>query len=349
MTDLLRLVSARGGTRPATSVVCIEAGVRGWESIEFKELYASACEYLNPERVHKLVVDRETGYPAQVRRALRTCKPTHYVYDPRTGSQDWFRGLCEAFLVAISLRWHGVTPIVLLTDLSVRNWRAQSAVVSARSGVVVIFMSPRLVHPIFPHRRLVGPSLMPFSVKTLQSIDALQARRDNNAAPTAIFTGSLYEPRTTILKQVKEGLEARGQTFDVRGRILGSPRVPDADYWSGLCSASIVMTTANQMTQGGTDWTWISHLLYRYLEATACGALLVAPAVPGVDRYFVPGEDFVPFTTASDAVDVIHNYLVDARARERIASKGRERAKALVNARTFWVSIDVALGKDSFT
>ena len=35
------------------SELVISAGIRGWESIEFKELYASACEYLGDEAVFK--------------------------------------------------------------------------------------------------------------------------------------------------------------------------------------------------------------------------------------------------------------------------------------------------------
>jgi len=67
---------------------------------------------------------------------------------------------------------HGVVPILFLTDLAVRSWRTQAAVVSACRGVVICFMSPRCVGPIFPHRRLLGPSS-----NALFSEDAADARR----------------------------------------------------------------------------------------------------------------------------------------------------------------------------
>ena len=39
--------------------MCIEAGEKGWESIEFKEMYKSACEYITSERVIKHIVNKK--------------------------------------------------------------------------------------------------------------------------------------------------------------------------------------------------------------------------------------------------------------------------------------------------
>jgi len=329
--------------------LCIEAGIVGWKSIEFKELYQSACEYLDVDRVYKIEINREQAYFPQVRRALNQLQPTHYLYDPRTGSEHWLQGLWQAFQVSYLLALRRIIPVVLLTDLAIRTWRAQSALVTAASGVVVIFMAPSRIQPIFPHRRLVGPSLMPFSQATLTWLDTLPRAQPDNDRPKAVFTGSLYEPRTSLLNAIQSGLQARGQVLDIKGRQLGSPRVSDEEYWLRLANADLVVTTADQMIQPGTDWTWVPHLLYRYLEVIACRTLLVAPEVPGIGRFFTPGEHFVAFQNSNDAVDVIEYYLNNEPERERIAKQGYVRARALIESRIFWLTIDVALGHESLT
>lgn len=344
-----RHVDAESSNGSRSATLCIEAGVRGWESIEFKELYASACEYLGEERVHQLKVTQDEPYLRQVKAALDEVQPSHYVYDPRTGSQKWGVGLWQAVRLAFLLHVRGVIAIVLLTDLAVRSWRAQGAVVTAKRGTVVGFLAARAIYPIFPHRRLVAPSLMPLSQRTLGFLNTLAERRPEHPPRKALFVGSLYEPRTSTLRAIAEGLEARGFTLEIRGRELGSVRISDLDYWSTLSNAAIVVTTASQLQTSATDWTWVPHLIYRYIEAIACGTLLVAPEVPGVRRFLSPGEHFVSFSSASHAIDVIEYYLINESERKKIAQQGRARAQALVAARSFWTGVDVGLGRDSLT
>lgn len=331
------------------SNLCIEAGVRGWESIEFKELYQSACEYLPPENVHRLIVQPGQSYLKQIADILRAKPITHYLYDPRTDNSDvlLWRALWRSFRVAILLQKQGVVPIVVLTDLAVRVWRTQAAVVSAHRGLVICFMSPRRVGPIFPHRRLLGPSLMPFSVKTRKMLDALIEQRQKNIPATALFTGSLYEPRATKLEQIRSGLAARGFVFDIKGRPMGSARVSDLEYWSRLCYSDTIVTTADQAIQNEADWNHIPHLVYRYLEVLASGALLVAQDVPSIRRYFTPGEHFVSFDSSESAIEAISHFLENDTERLKIARQGKERANALIMSRCFWVSIDSALGADA--
>ncbi len=333
----------------ADSHLCIEAGVRGWESIEFKELYQSACEYLPPENVHRLILQPDQSYLRQIADLLRSAPITHYLYDPRTDNSGivLWRALWQSLRVAILLNKHGVVPIVLLTDLAVRAWRTQAAVVSARNGLVVCFMAPTRVGPIFPHRRLLGPSLMPFSVQTLRMLNGLISQRKKNIPPIALFTGSLYEPRATRLEQIRTGLAALGFLFEVKGRPMGSKRVTDAEYWERLCHAEIILTTADQVLQNVADWHHIPHLIYRYIEVLASGSLLIAQDVPSVRRYFTPGVHFIAFDSPQKAVEVISHYLVNESERLLIARQGKERADALILSRSFWVSIDSVLSSNS--
>lgn len=346
---LIRQIFAIRYSDSLSTTLCIEAGVRGWDLIEYEELYASACEYLGNSQVHKIGITQGEDYLTQVKRALDSIRPTHYYYDPRTGSQKWSTGLWQAFKISFLLSVRGITPICLLTDLSVRTWRAQCAVVTAKTGIVISFMSPRKIHPIFPHGRLVSPSLMPLSEATMEFLTERSSQRMEINPPTAVFVGSLYEPRTSILREIAKGLESRGFTLEIKGRELGSRKSSDLDYWSRLINAALIVTTAEQMATSGTDWTWFPNLVYRYVEVTACGTLLVAPEVPGIRRFLTPGEHFVSFTSPAHAIEVIEYYLTNEAERKKIALQGRARIQALVGARSYWTGVDIGLGKDSLT
>ena len=333
------------------SCLAIEAGIQGWNSIEFKELYRSATEFLGMESVIKVVIDKSEPYVNQVGEVLRNPQLTHYLYDPRTGRQDLWNAFLESVQVAILMVRYRVVPIVYLTDLSFRVWRCQSAAVSAVSGVAVIFMMPSLVQGCFPHRRLVGPSLMPFSIETLEYLENLRRELliSDGIQPVVRFTGSLYEPRTTFLGQLWTELEKTDHQVEIMGREIGTARASDDTYWSRLSSAAIVITTADQMIQPGTDWIWVPNLVYRYLEVLASGSLLLAPSVPGISRYFEPGKHFVGFDSLEDAVLKSRYYLDHPEEAEFIRAAGQERAAQLIRTHAFWIQIDTALGYESLT
>lgn len=346
---LSRQILARRHSDNLSTTLCIEAGVRGWDLIEYKELYASACEYLGNTHVHKIQINQDENYLTQLKRALDNIRPTHYVYSARTGSQKWSIGLWQAFKISFLLSKRGITPICILSDFSVRIWRAQCAVVSAKTGIVISFMSPRKGYPIFPHGRLVAPSLMPLSEATMEFLDELSKKQIETKPPTAVFVGSLYEPRTSILREIREGLEAKGFTLEIKGHDLGTCKSSDFEYWSRLINAALIVTTAAPITTSGMDWAWFPHLVGRYTEVIACGTLLVAPEIPGIQRFLTPGKHFVSYTSPANAIDVIYYYLVNEVERKKIAQQGRSRIQALVSARSYWTNIDVALGKDSLT
>lgn len=343
--------------KSANSSLCIEAGIKGWESIEFKELYESACEYLGAENIDRLVIRPDENYFKQISVYLKDKNPTHYLYDPRTGSGQALVKLWRSFRIAILLHKHTVVPIVILTDLSVRVARAQSAIVSANSGIVVCFMSAREASSIFPHDRLIGPCLMPFSVKTMNYLDTLGKLKPKSVTAKALFVGALYEPRKTTLEDIRSKLIPRGYLFEIKGRLPGDARMSDSEYWAQLCYADIIVTTASQgyhyktpqgkMVQRGADRIDIPQLVYRYLEVLASGSLLVAPAVPSVCRYFTPWVHFIPFNTSEDAIKVISHFLDHDAERLIVAKRGKERAEALISARCFWMVVDTALCADA--
>jgi hypothetical protein len=338
--------------RPKASRLCLEAGEGGWKIIEYQELYLSAQEYLNPQSPIKLVIDRDRPYLSQVATALKVHKPTHYAYSPRTGLQTPWGALIQAFGILFLMTIHRVTPIVFLTDLPVRLWRAQSAVVTSLSGIVVALMPPALTQQIFPHSRMIGPYLMPFSRKTLSILDQIQeknAKARVQRATSPVFIGSLYEPRTTKLELIRKRLSDRGIQFAIRGRIIGEPRKSDEEYWGQLINAAIVVTTADQIELPTSDWKWIPHFIYRYTEALACGSLLIAPKLQSIERYFVSDEHYIGFVDIDDAVIKIDHYYHQHQQRERVAAAGRARVRALVESNSFWAGIDIALRSRSIT
>jgi len=332
-----------------TSILCIEAGARGWESIEFKELYTSACEYLGQDRVHKVIINRDINYFKQFKNTLKSLRPTHYFYDPRTGSQHGLKALVEAFRISVALSIRNIHAIIILTDPSVRRWRAQSSMVTARQGIVFTSISAKAIAPIFPHRRLVGPSLMPLSAKTLQSLVEMRSSLQQNESHSALFSGSLYEPRTSMLNTMASQLQEKGFKLEIRGRVAGGPRISDEAYWSGIICAPLIVTTADQIISDEYDWTWIPQMVYRYLEVMAAGTLLVAPEVPGLRRYFIPEIHFASFSTVEEAAQVIAYYLTHPKERKILAAKGAERARSLILGRSYWISVDAALGTNSLT
>ncbi len=327
------------------SCLAIEAGEKGWDNIEFKEMYSSAIEFFGEKRVQKIVIDKSKPYVAQIKSNLRNANITHYLYDPRTGSQDYFIGGIESLRIALLFARYRVVPIVYLTDLSVRKSRCQASAVSALNGLVVTFMLPKLVKTIFPHERLIGPSLMPFSIKTLEHLKSLRLNLQQSGEIQNLirFTGSLYEPRSSFLMKFSEGLAESEHSVEILGRVNGV-RVSDNEYWSRIISSSIVITTADQCIQPGLDLRWIPHLVYRYLEVMASGSLLLAYPAPGVSRYFEPDKHFVSYKSLDEAIEKARFYLENPKELDLIRLAGHQKAETLIRTHSFWVQIDTALG-----
>jgi hypothetical protein len=340
-----------GKNYPTSICLGIEAGRNGWGSIEFKELYRSAVEYFGEDGVIKISVDRSISYSSQLRKAVSERQFTHYFCDPRTFDDRPLVSILQAIYVALSFTRLGIVPIVYLTDFSLRRHRAIAATVSAVSGVVVAFASPKFIRPIFPHVRIIGPSLMPLSSNLVSYLYALRSRlfADNQTVNRVVFVGSIYEPRKTFLEGFCNSLEIDGFSVLVVGRKSGGPRVSDDDYWSLLCGSQIVISTSEQSNEilYDMDSQGIPQLVYRYLEAMAAGSLLLANPVHGITRYFRPGIDFVCYRTLEEATSAAKFYLSNPLEAERIRSNGHRRANELISSNMFWALIDSSLGADS--
>lgn len=322
--------------RPERSVdVCIESGDRGFELIDVQELERTAAERFGADRVARSVVTDRARYLANARHALRTARPSRYLVDPRSGSQSNPRAALQSLGLAILLAFHDVTPVVWLTDAPLRRWRLQAEILSASRGIALTLASPSKSEVRFAHDRFHGPVLMPLSQSTLDAVAAMRQEQEA-APPTAVFVGSLYEPRTSELRRVSALLEQRGHRLILRTREAGGPRISDEDYWRTLAHAAVVFTTASQVQGPGFDIATEPHLIYRYTEALAAGAALVAPVVPGSEHLLEPGRHFVGYRTDDEAATAIAELLEHPDRAAALGRAGQARVREVARSSGIW-------------
>jgi hypothetical protein len=294
----------------------------------------------------KLIIEPSKSYLKQVKNLVKSNQISHYFFDPRTGSQSFLTSIFQSLYLSVYFSLNQITPIVLLTDFSVRRWRIQSSIITAKKGLVITYLDVKIVKELFPHNRIIGPFLMPFSKKTLKEISFMEKGEcDYNSA---LFIGSLYEPRRSTLLKIAVGLENSGYSLKIKGRELGGKRVSDHEYWSNLINGNIIVTTAMPINKEESpdlqDWNWVPQLVYRYVEAIACRSLLIAPNVPGVEKYFNAGEHFVAYDGIDDAIEKIKFYINHKDEHNKIVYNGYNKIQSLINSNFFWLTIDLSLG-----
>jgi len=322
--------------------VALESGIIGWSHVYFEELLASAREYFGSDAVVQHSIDRDRPYLSQMKSNLRTDQPTHVVWDVRTPGQTWVTTIREAIGASWFLLVRGITPIVVLTDAFYRRQRWHAAVLTAFRGVVVTFANDRIVAPIFPHARIIGPLPMPISQGRLAWLVEQRQARVESGEPRVQFIGSVYPPRDRFLEEVGSQLHERGITLHVnRDKSATSNEV----YWMTLVNADIVVTTTVQgPPRPYMDWIWVQQAVFRYAESTAAYAALVAGPVDGGFDYFRNGIDFLQFQSVREAVDSVVELVESPSRRKEIAETGFATSSRLILEHEFWRRIDHALG-----
>ena len=345
----LKSVAVRLGIsvpRPMSGpVICIAAGARGWKNIEFQEISQSAREYAGDGRVIELVVQSQRTYLGQVWRALVDSEVTHYFFDPRTGSQNFLGSFFESLVFAIMFAFRGVTPIGYCTDISERRPRLQVAFLTASTGACVCFMDAVVLRRIFPHQRVVGPSIMPFSVKTFERLSKLRNATSSQPKKLVSFVGSLYEPRTTTLSQIRSALEKNGITFDLSKRKMGEPRGSEDSYWESLSASEIQVTTTSQTLDTVKDMAEVNQLVYRATEALVCGAALVIEEVEGMSAFFQDRVELYSFSTPREAASIVKELLEDGSKLAAVKLAGHQKIEEIIRGEMFWKSVDGVLGE----
>lgn len=331
------------------SKIILEAGSGGWDLIEYQELRQCAIEYFGVDSVVCLKIPEGKKYSKVVTSAFQDESVTHYFYDPRTGSQKYSRGLFQATKISAGLIWQGIVPIARVTDVPIRRWRAQARLVTAHSGAVATLMDQKLISGFFPKRRLCGPLIMPFSKQTLYWLKQRRLKLGNSVPRfSVLFAGSIYQPRAGELQELETGLKQIGLHLTRFDRVPGAPRDPVGSYWNRLLYSKFVFSTASQAISKDSDLFSETHLVYRYTEALASGAVLVAPRVAGSEQLIRPMLDYITFDDISEACELISKFNLDSASCERIAESGHLRITELIEKQFFWNTVNRALGADGF-
>ena len=325
----------------------ISAGPKGWESIEFKELYSTAVEWLGADNVTAVKYHPQIA----VREELKNC--SHYFYDPRTGydyfekpSRRWRRCIIRAIKIGVICAWRGITPIAYVTDLNQSDWRNFSFLVTATSGFVFCFLSINSIDRRYlQHSRITGPMPLALSYELSEKFPV----RLNTARQSLIsFSGSLYEPRKTFIYELRDKCQTEGYDFVINSRGPGGPRSSDDQYWKELSESMFVVSTTTPSVEGGVNcFGNLRQMVYRFSEALLTGACLISDVPDGVERYFKPGEDFVVADTADDVIEILHDFYRRPEFYHNIARRGQSKAQAMARCSFFWNSVNTALGTES--
>jgi hypothetical protein len=347
LTQLFRVFGSNS-SESKVSVLAIESGTKGWGLIEYEELLASAQEFFEPKNVVKVTVESSKSYLSSVKIALRNERITHYFFDPRTGSQNAFLSLMQTFSIAVMLRRRGVVPIARLTDIPVIRWRFQCILLTSSNGVCVSLMSPKSIGWRIPHDRIVGPALMPLSKGRLRKLVSEKQEINPTTKPHVVFVGAMYEPRASFISELKKELCHRDIEIDLITRKLGEQRGASEIYWDRLVTADIIFTTAFQLHGRGIERIDEPHLVYRYTEACAAGALLIAQDVDGLENVLISGSDFLSYKSVIDAASQIEKAYKDKNLLRDIARNGIDAITREVMGDTYWLNIDKVLGNTGF-
>jgi hypothetical protein len=340
-------VSAKRNLKTGPRVL-IEAGERGWDSIFFRELEDSLIQYLPDGEVERSVIKRDKGYVMQSLINLWRVKPSHFCIDPRSGTQGPFRALIEATILSLYLGFSRITPIVILTDGSIRLWRHQAVMLTGSTGVIVTFIDATSMGNLFPHSRVIGPSIMPISSRRLsllreqtEVIDDLSQNFND-----IYFLGSLYQQRVEIIGKLNSELIRRKSKahFIIEEK---SGDITAEEYWGKIGLHSSLLTTTQQQPSSvyKMDRTDINQMVFRVSEALAAQKLLYCTDVPGIEKFFTEGIHFVGFESYLDAADKIQYFASNPNIASSIAREGGRRFRELVEKNTFWEMVNLKLDK----
>jgi hypothetical protein len=323
--------------------ILLEAGMVGWESVFYSELMDSLQDYVGEDCIETSKIDRDQAYLPQVISKLVSVRPTHFCYDPRTGSQNSLRGYYESFVLAMVFGFLKINPIVILTDASIRSWRIQSIILTGDIGVIITFVDVNAMGGLFTHKRVIGPTLMPISEKRLEYLDEYSKtiRTTDSTENNVFFIGSLYPKRSEFFLALNEVL----RKIDSKIQVVfenKSEKVTKEGYWNAISGSKSLITTTFQQENSfyRMDRVDLNQMVFRISEALAAGKLLYCGKVPGIEKFFREGIHFVGFSTLEEAARKIDFYSNHVELGQVIASNGRARIGELILENAFWKTID---------
>lgn len=333
--------------RDGRPMICVEAGSQGWELIEYHEIWQSATEYFGANNVIRHDVSDRKRYVRASCAVVRDARPHLYWVDPRSGAQQSVRAVAQSLALALVFAWYGVRPIAWLANGPNRIWRLQAEMLTTRDGACFVFMHPRLGGIRFAHRRVHGPCIFPLSLATLRRLQSKPMRERVVTDPVVSFVGSLYEPRRSQLLELQDVLAQRGIALRLISPEITGKRLTNEEYWNTLLESDILVTTADHVKSDSQDFVREPHLVFRYTEALAAGAALVAPVVQGSEELIRSGQDYLGLESLSDAAEKIAWLCSHPERIERISRRGHGTMTELVESRWFWRTVTQALALSS--
>lgn len=329
-------------SNPSTKIG-IEAGTRGWDSIYFQELFASAIDYFEPQNVKRIEVSRLANRVAALKRILPDEEITHLIYDPRTNYSNLYKAVFEAIQINIFCYRHRIRVLVSLTDPSLTIWRIQSALASRRSGIIFTPMDVSKMGWLCSRMKISGPHFMPISMKTLRSMEQriLSSDITGECFENLEFRGTLYPTRKVFFEDLNKELEICGSLINVETKMKSEAEVTSELYWSDLVDARICVTTTFQYVFGNfhVDRPGINQMVFRISEALAAGNLLFISDFPGVEKYFVAGEDLVIFSSPEDLASKLIYFSQNITEANQIRTSGFNKMQSLQTTGFFWQEI----------
>jgi predicted RNA-binding protein with PUA-like domain len=345
---LARLTRAPQSAPRMVRRLLVAAGVRGWELIEYQEIASSASEYLGVSNVSRLSFSGIRPMLAEFHEAIQSFRPSHYYFDPRSGSQRFLKAVWEAVVIGIVLERNRVIPICVVADFPEKRWRLQAAIVSAGQGVVVSYMAADIVRSLFPHPRLIGPMPFPLSVKTLRQLNRNRSVGNpkwRHLRKKVVFVGMLYEPRKAVIEGIQRELAKRRIPMEIIGRMPDGSRIPDNEYWSILSNARLVVSTSSHVAGSGSEFASHHHFVYKFIEVTAAKTALAIEPVAFSFHLLTPDVDYLAYSSVEEAVEKITLIWSRHKALAKIARNGALRTASLIENHYYWSEVFRALDK----
>lgn len=156
------------------------------------------------------------------------------------------------------------------------------------------------------------------------------------------FAGQTYGDRVRSLRYLVEHSGLR-----IYGFMSGMVSTPSFLYWPGIRKVTFrfpsIYGAALHFDQINAIWNR-SRISYTPMEASASasvlqiksrtfeqglsGTLMICRQSPGLDEYYEPGREFVPFDDLDDCIEKVRYYLRHESERARIAKAYHDRTRA---------------------
>lgn len=291
--------------------VVIEAGMRGWDLIEYQEIEEYTKDILGKDSVKRHI------YTSQLRRLQNlffdrvTFGRFYFYYSPRTEKN--YKSLTAKFDLLITLifiKIIGCKLIFFLADSNQYSLRLLAKLSSYFGATVLSVIPPAIFKRYDPSLKSIGPYIFPISIKTRNHLSSLQP----NVVPKYDLSlmGGLYPERKKIFDSILEDLSTSNLDIHLCERAVKNSRNDPFSYWNEILSSKFVFTTTCQ-TASDQDTSSLAigrhnHLVYRFSEVWAAKRILITQVPDSCENICLPGVHYLVASNSSEILDIIQQY-----------------------------------------